>query len=108
MAKVTINTVAGNSAPPLTLTCERNGTVINLTGCTVDLIITRSKTQTNTGHTSCVVTSTTLGTVTYTRHTGDTTTAGSYKCDLKVTYADTTFEILYDVLILKCRNPVTV
>lgn len=106
MAKQTINTVSGNTAPPLTLTCERDGVVIDLTSCTVDLLIHKGKVQTNTGHTSCTVNSPqTAGIVTYTRSTGDTTVSGTYNCDLKVTYSDNTFEILYDILVLKCRKP---
>lgn len=108
MAKKTINTVAGNTAPVLTLTAERDDVVLNLTGCTVDLIITKSKVQTNTGHTGCVITDAANGVVTYARRAGDTAVSGSYPCDMKVTYSDLTFEILYDILVLKCRKPVTV
>lgn len=105
MAKQIILTVAGNTAPPLELTCERDSTVIDLSGCTVDLIITQGKVTRNTGHQSCTVTDSANGLVTYVRQTGDTPTAGSYNCDLKITYGDATFEILYDILVLKCRNP---
>lgn len=96
----TIKSVEGNTAPPLTLTCQRQGVAINLSGCTVDLIITSANVQTNTGHTSCTVTDVANGVVTYVRLTGDTPTAGLYYCDLKVTYADTTFEVLYTQLKL--------
>lgn len=104
MAKIIINTVMGNTAPPLTLTCERDDVAINVTGCTVDLYIYKRKVLQNTGHTSCTLTTPASGVVTYVRQAGDTTTSGSYNCDLKVTYADATFEILYDVLVLKCRK----
>lgn len=105
MAKQTLLTVAGNTAPPLELTCERSSVVIDLTGCTVELIITQGTTIKNTGHQSCTVTDATNGIVTYVRQTGDTPTSGSYNCDIKVTYGDATFEILYDILVLKCRKP---
>lgn len=109
MAKQTIKTVAGNTAPPLELTCERDDgtgtlTVIDLTSCTVKLYIYKGKTQTNTGHETCTITGASTGDITYVRSTGDTSVAGSYICDIKVTYSDTTFEILYDQLILKCRK----
>jgi hypothetical protein len=105
MAKQTILTVAGNTAPPLELTCERSGVVIDLTGCTVELIITQGRTIRNAGHQGCTITSSTGGIVTYVRQAGDTPTVGSYVCDLRVTYGDATIEILYDQLVLKCRKP---
>lgn len=105
MAKQIILTVAGNTAPPLELTCERDSVVIDLSGCTVALIITQGTTTKNTGHQTCTVTDAANGLVTYVRQAGDTPTAGSYNCDLKVTYGDDTFEILYDILVLKCRKP---
>ena len=103
MANVTIKTVIGNTAPPITLTAKRDGVVIDLTGCTVKLYITLAGTQTNTGHESCTVTDATNGEVEYDREAGDLTTRGSYKCDLKVTYGDATQEVLYDILVLKAR-----
>lgn len=95
-----INTVEGNTAPPIVLTAQRQNSIINLSGCTADLLIWNGSTQTNVGHTSCVVTSAVSGVVTYTRQAGDIPTAGNYFCDLKITYGDTTFEILWQVLKL--------
>lgn len=105
MATETINTVAGNTAPPLTLTAQRDNEAIDLNGCTVNIIITLDDVQTNFGHTNCTIIDSANGIVRYTRQTGDTTTADTYICDLKVTYGDGTFEILYDQLKLKCREP---
>jgi len=105
MATKTINSVAGNTAPPLELTAQRNNVDINLSGCTVDLIITLNDLQTNTGHTTCTITDATNGVVQYVRQAGDIPTADTYLCDLKVTYGDGTSEVLYDQLKLKCRQP---
>lgn len=105
MAVVRLNTVAGNTAPPLELTAKRDGVVIDLTNCTVDLIITQGTTVLNTGHQSCTITGAVAGEVSYVRQAGDMPLAGTYVCDLKVTYSDLTFEILYDVLKVKARKP---
>lgn len=107
MARTTkiIKTIAGNTAPPLTLTAQRSGVAINLTGCTVGCYIYNNKVQTNAGHESCVVTDVINGIVTYTRQAGDTPLKANYKCDLKVTYGDGTFEILFTQLILEAESP---
>lgn len=105
MASKTINSVSGNTAPPLELTAQRNNVDINLTGCTVNLIMTLNGVQTNTGHTGCTIVDAANGLVHYVRLTGDTPTPDTYLCDLKVTYGDGTFEILYDQLKVKCRAP---
>lgn len=105
MATKTINTVAGNTAPPLELTAQRNNVSINLAGCTVDLIISLNDVRTNPGHTLCVITDSPNGVVRYTRQANDLITADTYICDLKVTYGDGTFEVLYDQLKLKARQP---
>jgi len=104
MATIKIKTVVGNTAPPLVLTAKRNGTVINLSGCTVSLIITQGTTTLNTGHQGCTITDSANGIVSYTRQAGDTPSVGAYTCDLKITYADTTVEILYDQIRLLARK----
>lgn len=104
MAKKIIKTVSGNTAPPLVLTAQRNNVVLNLTGCTVSLIITQGLVITNAGHQTCTITDAVNGVVSYVRQTADIPTAGKYLCDLKVTYADTTFEILYDQLQIVARK----
>lgn len=91
-----IQTVEGNTAPPLVLTCQRQGVAINLTGCTVNLAIWQNNTiLTNTGHQSCTITDEVNGIVTYVRQAGDIPTAGNYFCDIIVTYGDATLETLY-------------
>lgn len=99
----TINTIELNTAPPLELTCQRNGTAINLSGCSVALVITNAGVQTNT-ITTCTVTNATAGMVTYVRHATDTPTAGTYLCDLVVTYGDGTVEVLYTQLKLNVQK----
>lgn len=106
MATKTIKTVAGNTAPPLEITAQRNSEDINLSGCTVDLIISLDGVVTNDGHQGCTITDSANGIVQYVRQHGDIPTADTYICDLKVTYGDTTFEVLYDQLRLNAREPI--
>lgn len=92
----TIETVEGNTAPPLVLTCQRQGVAINLSGCTVALVIAQNNTTiTNIGHQGCTVTDSLNGIITYVRQTGDISTAGNYFCDIVVTYGDGTIETLW-------------
>jgi hypothetical protein len=98
----TLKTVATNTAPPLSLTCERSGTAINLTSCTVVLIIARGTTITQTGG-AASITNATTGVISYTPLSTDFPTAGTYKVDIKITYSDSTVEILYDQLKVKAR-----
>lgn len=104
MATQKINTVVGNTAPPLVLTCQRNGVAIDVTGCTVSLIIANGSTVTNTGHQTCALTTPTSGVVTYTPQTGDIPNPSTYKADLKIVYADGSIETLYDQLQIKARK----
>lgn len=98
----TLKTVAGNTAPPLVITCQRDGVAINLTGCTVQLIIAKGATITQVGRTATITTAAS-GIITYVPLTTDFPTAGTYKGDVKVTYSDTTVEILYEQLKMKAR-----
>jgi hypothetical protein len=103
MAITTLKIVEGNTAPPFSITCQRNGTVIDLTGCTVNLIITNGLVQTNIGHTACTNSNPTTGVVIYTPQTGDFATAGSYTCDVAITYANLSVETIYDQLKITAR-----
>jgi len=97
----TIQTVEGNTAPPIVLTCQRNGVAINLSGCSVALVIAQNNTTiTNTSHQGCTVTDVTNGVISYVRQTGDIPTAGNYFCDIVITYSDTTVETLWQQLKL--------
>ena|ERR1035437_3188114 len=104
MAIKIIPTVEGNTAPPLVLTAQRKNVAINLSGCTTALVITKGNITTNTGHQACTVTDSTNGIVSYVRQAGDIPTAGSYLCDLVVTYGDATVEVLYDQLKVVARK----
>lgn len=108
MAFTKLLSVEDNTAPPIVLTLERdNGdgttTAINVTGCTVALIINLNGTVTNTGHQSCSLTTPTSGIVTYTTQTADFATPGTYNCEVKITYGDGTIETLYEKFQVKAR-----
>lgn len=104
MATQRINTVQGNTAPPLLLTAKRSGVAIDVTGSTVDVIIAKGGVQVNVGHTACTIVTPTSGIVSYTPQAGDFATPGTYKADLRVTYANGTVETLYDQLQIKARK----
>lgn len=104
MAVQTIKIVAKNTAPPWQLTAKRSGVAINLTGCTVALILGRGNTVLNAGHQACSLVTPTSGIVSYTPLSTDCPTPGKYVADLKVTYPDSTYEILYDQLVISARK----
>jgi len=104
MATQTINTVAGNTAPAWIITAKRKGVVIDVTGCSVDLILAKGNSVTNAGHQDCVIVTPTSGIVSYSPQTGDVPVRGKYKADLKVIYPDATSEILYDQLVVNARK----
>jgi hypothetical protein len=108
MASTTIKTVAGNTAPPVVLTLEREGTIIDLTGCSVTLTIKNLGTGTITvSNAPCTVTNAVGGIITYVRGATDIPTAGAYVADVKVTYADGTSEILYNQQKFSARAPIS-
>ncbi len=100
----TLKIVAGNTAPAWQITCERNGTPINLTGCTVKLIIANGATITN-SNAAATISSAASGVITYAPLATDCPTAGTYKVDVKITYADFSYEVLYEQLKVKTRAP---
>lgn len=103
MAK--IFSVKTNTAPTLTITLQRDGVAIDLTGCSVNLYINLSGTVVNTGHTSCTVsTPATSGVITYHLQASDTATIGLHNCEVKITYGDATTEIVYQKFQLSVRD----
>lgn len=101
-----LKAVANNTAPAYLITCDRDdGTVIDLTGCTVTMKLYRNGTQTNTtiGHDACTLVTAASGIVSWIPKASDLPSAGKYKGDVKVTYADATFEVLYGILVIKVR-----
>lgn len=101
----TLKTVAGNTAPPLLITCKRGTTVIDLTGTQVTVIV-KGTVITQAGRTA-TVTDAANGIISYVPLATDFPTAGSYKCDVRVLYSDSTVEILYDQLKVKARAPLS-
>jgi len=104
MAVRKIKIVEDNTAPPILLTAERDSVAIDLTGCTVDLILAKGSSITNTGHQGCTLVTPTSGRVQYDPVTGDFATPGSYKADLTITYADGSIETLFDQLKFQVRR----
>lgn len=104
MAVRKIKIVEDNTAPGILLTAQRDGVAIDLTGATVDLIIAKGSTITNTGHQGCTLVTPTSGRVQYDPQAGDFSTPGTYKADLRITYADASVEVLYDQLKFQVRR----
>lgn len=102
----TLKTVVANTAPALLITCERDGTVINLTGAVVTLIIAKGSTITQVGG-LCVLVTPASGIISYSPLATDFPTAGTYKGDVKVVYSDGSIEILYEQLKMKARSKIS-
>jgi len=100
----TLKIVAGNTAPPWQITCERDNTPINLSGCAVFVIIAKGSTITQPGG-LCTIINTIGGVVEYIPQSGDCPTSGTYKVDVKIQYADLTTEVIYEQLKVKVRKP---
>ena len=86
---VNIYTFVGDTAPAINFIISRKKVgVIDLTGATVDFYIISPQTGlvTNTGHTTCTITSASVGSCTYSWVTGDIPVEGIYDARLKVTY----------------------
>lgn len=93
-----------NTAPPIIVTCTRSdGSVINLTNCTVKLILAFGSTIVNAGHQDATVTDAVNGKISYVPEVTDFANVGSYKGDVEVTYGDATDEVLYDQLQVKVK-----
>lgn len=96
--------VVGNTEPQIVLTLLLGGVPINLTGNTVDLFMNLKGTVVNTGHTLCALTTPLSGIVTYTPHTGDFATSGTYNCEARITYGDTTLQTIYQTFQIQVRD----
>jgi Ethanolamine utilization protein EutJ (predicted chaperonin) len=99
-----INIVEDNTAPAIVLTLKRDGVVIDVTGCTVRLIIVKGSTITNATHQECTLVVAASGIVQYTPQANDFPSAGNYKADVEIEYAPTSIERLYDQLKIKARK----
>lgn len=102
----TLKVVAGNTAPNWIITCERAGTPINLSGVTATVNISDGTTITKTGG-SCTIINSANGIISYFPVAGDIPEGDTtYLVDVKLTYGDGTFEVLYDQLKVKTREPI--
>lgn len=102
-----LQTVVGNTAPQYQITCQRpDGTIINLTNCSVKLYLYLKKVQQNTGHESATVTILTplSGLIGWQPASGDFNQKGSYKANIVVTYVDNSVETLYNQALFSVRN----
>lgn len=102
-----LRTVVGNNAPPLAITLKHDGTVIDLTGASVILIIKRDDTGavTNASNQSCTVgTPATAGVVSYSPASTDFTVAGRYLAQAKITYANSTVEKISDKIVIAATD----
>lgn len=101
----TLKIVAGNTAPNWLINCERAGVAINLTGCTVTVNITDGDVITRTGGLATIVDAAS-GLISYTPTTSDCPEETTYQVDVKITYGDGSFEVLYEQLKVKTREPI--
>jgi hypothetical protein len=98
----TLKIVAGNTAPNWLITCERAGTPINLAGCVVTLDISDGSIVTRTAGV-CTITDSANGVVSYQPTASDCPDTTTYKVDVKITYGDSSHEILFEQLKVKTR-----
>lgn len=98
-----LSIVQGNTAPDIYITVQRNGNVVDLTGCTVSLILSLDGTITNTGHQICTIDDADGGVVFYRPATGDFSTAGDYVADVKIVYSDASIEICQEQMTISVR-----
>jgi hypothetical protein len=86
---VSIFTFVGDTSPAINFIISRKKLgAVDLTGTTVDFFIQNPQTglRTNTGHTTCVITSASIGSCTYSWMDGDIPVEGIYDARLRVTY----------------------
>src|SRR5689334_18384533 len=99
--------VEDNTAPPLRITLQRDGTAIDLTNSTVDLYLKRKGGAiTNGGHTACTITNAAAGIVTYAPQAADFADYGTYEGEAKITYGDGTVERIYEDFKVRVRRKI--
>lgn len=108
MARSNFSIVEENTAPAYQITCQRDGTAIDLTGATVDLIIENKSTGsiTNAGHQGCTILTPASGIISYAAEATDFPSAGTYVADVKITYNGGGVERLYNQVRWKVRAKV--
>lgn len=99
-------TVVGNAAPDLAITCERNGTPINITNATVTFILRNERTGiiTNATQTTGVVDAVN-GLVTYTPLIADYPTQDRYIGTIKIVYQSGKPEYLPERVLIVANDP---
>lgn len=100
--------MARNTAPGYDITCQRNGSDIDLTGATVEVILYNKSTKQVTNSTNqsagTVVKTPAAGLIEYTAIASDFPAKGNYVADIQVTYGTGGIEILFNQAIWKVRN----
>lgn len=109
MAQQIYRTTVGNTAPNLVFTCERNSTVINVTGATVTLALRNERTNVTTNPIvqSCALTTPASGIVTYSPAITDFPTEDRYIGDVKIVYSTGKVEHLYELLLVIARGGIS-
>lgn len=109
MARANFKIVEDNTAPAYQITCQRDGTAIDLTGATVEMIIENKSTGsvTNSGHQTCSIVTAASGIISYTAEATDFPSAGTYIGDIKITYNGGGVEILYGQVKWKVRAKIS-
>lgn len=102
-------TVVGNNSPDLVFTVQRQGTVIDVTGATVQLFIRNERTNDtmNSSQAGCNLTTPGQGKVTYPVKATDFPTEDRYICDIKVTYASGKVEYIYEEVQVLARGAIS-
>lgn len=94
-----------NTSPQYAITCKRpDGSLVVLTNTTVTMKLYKGSTQTNMGHEACVIIDGPNAIMGWTPKTGDFSGPGTFKGDVKVTYFDGTFEVLFQQALFKARK----
>lgn len=101
----TLKIVAGNTAPNWLITCDRAGAPIDLTNCTITVNISDGSTVTRTGGV-CSLVNAANGIISYVPTASDCPNETTYIVDVKVTYSDGSYEVLYEQLKVKTREPI--
>ena len=100
-------TVAGNNSPDLPITVKRNGTVIDVTGCTVTLAVTKERTGDLTTNITCALTTPASGIVTFSPTASTFPVAGRYIGELKVVFTNNAIERIKERILIIADQPTT-
>lgn len=109
MSQQIYRTVIGNNAPDLVITCQRNGTAINITGATVKLMIQNERTgiTTNGSNQSCALTTPASGIITYSPALADFPQEGRYVASIEITYASGKIEEIREEVLIIVRGGIS-